>query len=135
MVRTKADCSSAAGRKVVAARAPRKSLGASSSGAGSSSSAAGGSPAGNKYAGGNTVCSRPTPDWQKGIGSFFTKAPDKENLEPQGEPGCSGSEPSGSQNSQPGGSGSQASSSSPCSSKTKARRPVIRDDSDEEDDS
>ena len=25
----------------------------------------------NKYAGGNPVCVRPTPKWQKGIGEFF----------------------------------------------------------------
>lgn len=41
---------------------------------------------GNKYAGGNPVCPRPTPDWQKGIGMFLspskTKAADKENAEP-----------------------------------------------------
>lgn len=26
-----------------------------------------------KYAGGNPVCQRPTPDWQKGISTFLTK--------------------------------------------------------------
>ncbi|GFO34466.1 pcna-associated factor [Plakobranchus ocellatus] len=69
MVRTKADgCSSS--RKVVVGQASRKSLGGGSS----SSSADGGSPAGKgKYAGGNPVCVRPTPDWQKGITSFFGK--------------------------------------------------------------
>ncbi|PVD39306.1 hypothetical protein C0Q70_01935 [Pomacea canaliculata] len=41
---------------------------------------------GKKYAGGNPVCPRPTPDWQKGIDSFFTKKPaDKENEEPDEE--------------------------------------------------
>uniref|UniRef100_A0A0B7AAJ7 PCNA-associated factor n=1 Tax=Arion vulgaris TaxID=1028688 RepID=A0A0B7AAJ7_9EUPU len=70
MVRTKAD-NCASSRKVIAAQAPRKSLG----GAGpSTSSADGGSPAGKgKYAGGNPVFQRPTPEWQKGIGSFFAK--------------------------------------------------------------
>jgi len=32
-----------------------------------------------KYAGGNPVCDRPTPDWQKGISSFLKKLPEKEN--------------------------------------------------------
>ncbi|XP_025087701.1 PCNA-associated factor-like isoform X2 [Pomacea canaliculata] len=83
MVRTKAD-SCPASRKVVAARAPRKCLGASSSS--SSVSSNGASPSGKKYAGGNPVCPRPTPDWQKGIDSFFTKKPaDKENEEPDEE--------------------------------------------------
>ncbi|KAI8796074.1 PCNA-associated factor [Biomphalaria glabrata] len=68
MVRTKADgCASS--RKVVAAQAPRKGLGGASS---SSSSEA--SPSGkNKYGGGNPVCPRPTPEWQKEISNFFVK--------------------------------------------------------------
>ncbi|XP_041378199.1 PCNA-associated factor-like [Gigantopelta aegis] len=81
MVRTKAD-GCAATRKVVAARAPRKSLGSSNSASGSSSS--GESPAGKgKFAGGNPVCVRPTPEWQKGIGGFLVKKTndDKENVE------------------------------------------------------
>ena len=32
-----------------------------------------------KYAGGNPVCDRPTPEWQKGIGTFLKKLPEKEN--------------------------------------------------------
>lgn len=38
-----------------------------------------------KYAGGNPVCPRPTPTWQKGIGDFFggpPRKPEKENLKP-----------------------------------------------------
>ncbi|KAJ8320697.1 hypothetical protein KUTeg_002284 [Tegillarca granosa] len=47
----------------------------------------------------NPVCPRPTPEWQKGIGSFF-QSPNKgkENSEPtpladeeESEPGCSSS--------------------------------------------
>ncbi|XP_060069323.1 PCNA-associated factor-like [Ylistrum balloti] len=84
MVRTKADNSSAASRKVVAARAPRKVLGSSAS---SGSSVSGDSPSGKgKYAGGNPACPRPTPDWQKGIGMFLKKSPskstEKENSDP-----------------------------------------------------
>ena len=39
----------------------------------------------NKYAGGNAVCDRPTPDWQKDISSFFIKPKntEKENAEPE----------------------------------------------------
>lgn len=40
----------------------------------------------NKYAGGNPVCPRPTPTWQKGIGDFFggpPRKPEKENQMPQ----------------------------------------------------
>ncbi|XP_061198001.1 PCNA-associated factor-like isoform X2 [Saccostrea echinata] len=78
MVRTKADGgSSAAGRKVVAASAPRKALGGSSSSSDPSSGKTG------KYAGGNPVCPRPTPDWQKGINSFFqSPQKGKENQTP-----------------------------------------------------
>lgn len=39
----------------------------------------------NKYAGGNPVCPRPTPKWQKGIGDFFggpSRKPEKENVHP-----------------------------------------------------
>jgi hypothetical protein len=80
MVRTKADnCS----KKAVAAKAPRKVLGAPS---GSPRSSSGGlsSPSTSKvakYAGGNPVCTRPTPDWQKGISTFLKKLPLKENNE------------------------------------------------------
>lgn len=82
MVRTKAD-GSGASRKVVAARAPRKALGGSSSG--NSSSCSSPSSSKNKYAGGNPVCDRPTPDWQKGIGGFLIQSPKgkgKENSTP-----------------------------------------------------
>lgn len=43
-------------------------------------------PAKNKYAGGNPVCPRPTPTWQKGIGDFFGgpgRKPEKENQLPE----------------------------------------------------
>uniref|UniRef100_A0A3Q3XE40 PCNA-associated factor n=1 Tax=Mola mola TaxID=94237 RepID=A0A3Q3XE40_MOLML len=69
----------------VAAAAPRKSLGSSSSNNSSSSSQCS-TPAKNKYAGGNPVCPRPTPTWQKGIGDFFggpPRKPEKENQMPQ----------------------------------------------------
>uniref|UniRef100_A0A3P9Q7F6 PCNA-associated factor n=1 Tax=Poecilia reticulata TaxID=8081 RepID=A0A3P9Q7F6_POERE len=68
----------------VAASAPRKSLGSSSANASSSSSSVC-STAKNKYAGGNPVCLRPTPTWQKGIGDFFggpPRKPEKENQKP-----------------------------------------------------
>ncbi|KAL3044363.1 hypothetical protein OYC64_012785 [Pagothenia borchgrevinki] len=84
MVRTKADSVPAAYRKAVAAAAPRKSFGASSANQSSSSGQAA-TPAKGKYAGGNLVCPRPTPDWQKGIGDFFggpPRKPRKENLKP-----------------------------------------------------
>ncbi|KAG7468304.1 hypothetical protein MATL_G00141430 [Megalops atlanticus] len=84
MVRTKADSVPATYRKAVAASAPRKSLGASSS-ANTAGSSQSGTPAKNKYAGGNPVCPRPTPTWQKGIGDFFggpSRKPEKENQLP-----------------------------------------------------
>ncbi|XP_026220605.1 PCNA-associated factor [Anabas testudineus] len=84
MVRTKADNVPASYRKAVAASAPRKSLGSSSANASSSSSQSS-TPAKNKYAGGNPVCPRPTPTWQKGIGDFFggpPRKPEKENQNP-----------------------------------------------------
>ncbi|KAK1887829.1 PCNA-associated factor [Dissostichus eleginoides] len=95
MVRTKADSVPAAYRKAVAAAAPRKSFGASSANQSSSSGQAA-TPAKGKYAGGNLVCPRPTPDWQKGIGDFFggpprkpeeekNLKPEKENLKPEKE--------------------------------------------------
>ncbi|KAG5839606.1 PCNA-associated factor [Anguilla rostrata] len=83
MVRTKADSVPATYRKAVAATAPRKSLGASSSANASCSQAS--TPAKSKYAGGNPVCPRPTPTWQKGIGDFFggpSRKPEKENQLP-----------------------------------------------------
>ncbi|XP_010882071.1 PCNA-associated factor [Esox lucius] len=87
MVRTKADSVPGTYRKAVAASAPRKSLGASSS-ANASSSSQTGTPAKNKFAGGNPVCPRPTPTWQKGIGDFFggpSRKPEKENQLPQSD--------------------------------------------------
>ncbi|XP_058501612.1 PCNA-associated factor [Solea solea] len=88
MVRTKADSVPGSYRKAVAASAPRKSLGSSSANSSSSSSGGGqaSTPAKSKYAGGNPVCPRPTPTWQKGIGDFFggpPRKPEKENLRPQ----------------------------------------------------
>ncbi|XP_054858887.1 PCNA-associated factor [Eublepharis macularius] len=92
MVRTKADCGGTSGayRKVVAARAPRKVLTSSSSNLNSSPTSR---KAESKYAGGNPVCVRPTPSWQKGIGEFFgqsSKRSEKENQILDEEPGCSG---------------------------------------------
>ncbi|XP_067236381.1 PCNA-associated factor [Chanodichthys erythropterus] len=85
MVRTKADSVPGSYRKAVAASAPRKSLGASGSMNSQSGGAQSGTPAKSKYAGGNPVCPRPTPTWQKGIGDFFggpSRKPEKENLHP-----------------------------------------------------
>ncbi|KAJ8417138.1 hypothetical protein AAFF_G00283650 [Aldrovandia affinis] len=85
MVRTKADSVPGTYRKAVAATAPRKSLGTSSY-ANTASSSQVGTPAKNKYAGGNPVCTRPTPNWQKGIGDFFggpSRKPEKENQLPE----------------------------------------------------
>ncbi|XP_076984319.1 PCNA-associated factor isoform X2 [Tamandua tetradactyla] len=90
MVRTKADSVPGAYRKVVASRAPRKVLGSSNSATNSTSLSS--RKAENKYAGGNPVCVRPTPKWQKGIGEFFGLSPkdsEKENLIPE-EAGTSG---------------------------------------------
>ncbi|XP_067829363.1 PCNA-associated factor isoform X4 [Heptranchias perlo] len=94
MVRTKADgpsVSTGSFRKAVAARAPRKALGCTST-ANISLTSPGKKE--NKYAGGNPVCPRPTPKWQKGIGEFFggpSKQPEKENTVPSDD------EPSGSE--------------------------------------
>ncbi|XP_033491585.1 PCNA-associated factor [Epinephelus lanceolatus] len=85
MVRTKADSVPATYRKAVAAAAPRKSLGSSTANSSASCSQSA-TPAKNKYAGGNPVCPRPTPTWQKGIGDFFGGPPrkiEKENQMPQ----------------------------------------------------
>nr|XP_004662599.1 PCNA-associated factor [Jaculus jaculus] len=90
MVRTRADSVPGTYRKVVASRAPRKVLGSSTSVLNSPSVSS--RKAENKYAGGNPVCVRPTPKWQKGIGEFFRLSPKdsgKENQIPE-EPGCSG---------------------------------------------
>ncbi|XP_062439925.1 PCNA-associated factor [Rhea pennata] len=80
MVRTKADCGGTY-RKVVAARAPRKVLGSSSVNARPLPPA---KRAESRYAGGNPVCVRPTPAWQRGIGEFLRR-PQKENQAPGGE--------------------------------------------------
>ncbi|XP_019388774.1 PREDICTED: PCNA-associated factor [Crocodylus porosus] len=93
MVRTKAGCGGAGGayRKVVAARAPRKVLGPSSSVNSGSSPPA--KRVESKYAGGNPVCMRPIPTWQKGIGEFFRQSPGssrKENQVLDDEAGSSG---------------------------------------------
>ncbi|MGH0161063.1 UNVERIFIED_CONTAM: hypothetical protein FKN15_040662 [Acipenser sinensis] len=95
MVRTKADSAPATYRKAVAATAPRKSLGASSA-ANTPASSSAGTPSKNKYAGGNSVCPRPTPTWQKGIGDFFggpSSRPEKEkeNLFPSDDEEAGGS--------------------------------------------
>ncbi|KAL6087341.1 hypothetical protein STEG23_007093, partial [Scotinomys teguina] len=90
MVRTKADHVPGTYRKVVVSRAPRKVLGSSTFVTSSSSCSS--RKAENKYAGGNPVCVRPTPKWQKGIGEFFRLSPrdsEKENRVPE-EAGCSG---------------------------------------------
>ncbi|KAM5292325.1 PCNA-associated factor [Ctenodactylus gundi] len=90
MVRTKADSVPATYRKVVASRAPRKVLGPSTSATNSTSPSS--RKAENKYSGGNPVCVRPTPKWQKGIGEFFRLSPkesEKENQIPE-EAGNSG---------------------------------------------
>ncbi|XP_061451044.1 PCNA-associated factor isoform X2 [Rhineura floridana] len=91
MARTKADRGGTGGayRKVVAARAPRKVLGSGNANVGSSPASR---KAESKYTGGNPVCTRPTPPWQKGIGEFFRQSPkhlEKENQVSE-EPGCSG---------------------------------------------
>uniref|UniRef100_A0A8C2NQY2 PCNA-associated factor n=1 Tax=Capra hircus TaxID=9925 RepID=A0A8C2NQY2_CAPHI len=89
MVRTKADSVPGRYRKVVASRAPRKVLGSSTS---ANSTPLSSRKVENKYAGGNPVCVRPTPKWQKGIGEFFRLSPkdsEKENRIPE-EAGSSG---------------------------------------------
>ncbi|XP_043084351.1 PCNA-associated factor [Puntigrus tetrazona] len=85
MVRTKADGVPGSYRKVVAASATRKTPSASGSVNAHSSGAQSGTPAKNKYMGGNPVCPRPTPQWQKGIGDFFGgpgRKPEKEIFHP-----------------------------------------------------
>ncbi|NXS91285.1 PAF15 factor, partial [Jacana jacana] len=66
---------------VLVARAPRKVLGSSSLNAGPSPVAKRGE---GRRVGGNAVCPRPTPAWQKGIGEFL-RLPEKENRQPGGE--------------------------------------------------
>ncbi|KAM3924448.1 PCNA-associated factor [Leptodactylus fuscus] len=118
MVRTKADSaghSTGSYRKAVAARAPRKSLGASPSSSNHSTSPTGKKSEG-KYGGGNPVCVRPTPKWQKGIGEFFgspsTSPPEKENRVPSDD------------EEEAGGSG--------VGKVQRKSRPVIEDDEDED---
>ncbi|XP_053575857.1 PCNA-associated factor [Bombina bombina] len=97
MVRTKADSVGGSGsyRKAVAARAPRKAFGSSSSSSNSVTSPTSGKKSESKYAGGNPVCVRPTPTWQKGIGEFFgnpsTSQPEKENCVPSDDEEAGGS--------------------------------------------
>nr|XP_045595361.1 PCNA-associated factor-like [Procambarus clarkii]XP_045595362.1 PCNA-associated factor-like [Procambarus clarkii]XP_045595363.1 PCNA-associated factor-like [Procambarus clarkii] len=72
MVRTRAD---AGATKVSAAKAPRKVL-SNPSGAGMSSSSTGGKASSkDRYSGGNSYNPQPTPEWQKGINTFFKMAP------------------------------------------------------------
>ncbi|XP_048204163.1 PCNA-associated factor-like isoform X1 [Perognathus longimembris pacificus] len=90
MVRTKADSAPSTYRKVVTSQAPRKVLGSSTSAINTPSPSS--RKAENKYAGGNPVCVRPTPKWQKGVGEFFRLSPkgsEKENQIPK-EAGPSG---------------------------------------------
>ena len=74
----------------VAAKAPRKSLGASSSGGSSSMTSPTGSK-GNKFSGGNIAVIHAAPEWQKSVADFFVKVPskakpkDKENVNPENE--------------------------------------------------
>ncbi|XP_006869800.1 PREDICTED: PCNA-associated factor-like [Chrysochloris asiatica] len=70
MVRTKADSVPSTYRKVVASPASRRVLGSSASATNSTTPSS--RKAENKYAGGNPVCVRPTPKWQKRIGEFFS---------------------------------------------------------------
>merc|ERR1739838_620787 len=72
MVRTKADATV----KVSAAKAPRKVLAGSGGGGASSFMGTPGKMSKNdKHSGGNSVQVQPTPDWQKGINSFFKPKP------------------------------------------------------------
>lgn len=63
MVRTRGDNT---GRRVVAAKAPRKQLGGGGGGGSSSSNVLGSPGAKDKTSGGNPVRWTPTPSWQKG---------------------------------------------------------------------
>nr|CAB3258526.1 PCNA-associated factor-like [Phallusia mammillata] len=81
MVRTKANTASASVR-VAAEKAPRKNF---SSGRSSSDFS---SPSGKKEkhsVGGNPVCARPTPTWQKPIASFFTATLKQQPEKPEQE--------------------------------------------------
>ncbi|NXI63286.1 PAF15 factor, partial [Anseranas semipalmata] len=80
MVRTKAGGGGGgAYRKVLAGRAPRKVLGSGSLNAAPSAPL----PPGRRV-GGNPVCVRPVPAWQRGIGEFL-RPQQKENRDPGGE--------------------------------------------------
>lgn len=84
MVRTRADILLGTYRKVVAAQAPRKVLGSSTSSTNFTSPSS--RKAENKYAGGNPVCVRPISKRQKGTGEFFQLSPkdsEKENRIPE----------------------------------------------------
>ncbi|WAR15189.1 PAF15-like protein [Mya arenaria] len=51
-----------------------------------------------KYGGGNPAIQRPTPDWQKGIGSFLSPGKskvDKENAQPSDDVEITGSSEAG----------------------------------------
>ncbi|XP_074773321.1 PCNA-associated factor [Athene noctua] len=85
MARTKA-AGGGGCRKVLVARAPRKVLGSSSLNAGPSPAAKKGQ---GLRGGGNPVCVRPVPAWQRGIGQFL-RLPQKENRAPGGEAAGSG---------------------------------------------
>ncbi|KAK3857637.1 hypothetical protein Pcinc_036127 [Petrolisthes cinctipes] len=85
MVRTKAD---AGGTKVAGAKAPRKVLAPSPAGP----SLAVTPNKNNRYGGGNGYNPQPTPEWQKGIGSFFKQKP-----KPQVEEGSSSNSNSNSE--------------------------------------
>jgi len=114
MVRTKADCS---GTRVSAAKAPRKTGGASRP------AAAVGSPAGKgSGGGGNPYKDQPVPAWQKGIAGFLSSRPRSDE-----GAGSSGGSSEGSSGSAP--VDASGSSSSPCegaapqaASGSKARR-------------
>jgi hypothetical protein len=43
------------------------------------------SPTGAKHAGGNPYCPRPTPEWQKGIGTFLVQSPKGKNSATESE--------------------------------------------------
>uniref|UniRef100_A0A8C6HSI8 PCNA-associated factor n=1 Tax=Mus spicilegus TaxID=10103 RepID=A0A8C6HSI8_MUSSI len=67
-------------QKALASQAPRKVPGSSTFVTNSSSSSR---KAENKYAGGNPVCVRPTPKWQKGIWEIFRLSPKESKEESQ----------------------------------------------------
>uniref|UniRef100_A0A663M5R8 PCNA-associated factor n=1 Tax=Athene cunicularia TaxID=194338 RepID=A0A663M5R8_ATHCN len=80
MVRTKAGGGGCRKGAVLVARAPRKVLGASSLNAGPSPAAKKGESGGLR-GGGNPVCVRSVPAWQRGIGEFL-RLPQKETVRP-----------------------------------------------------